>query len=95
MCSRQQLAQINGPGEGEGHLHVRRGGDAVGPQVIAIAVEEGGEVGEVRGDGHGRGGVCRGGRSGSQPARWTPPQGRWSMGNSCHRVPRILTHHRS
>jgi hypothetical protein len=37
----------------------------------------------------------RGGRSGSQPARRTPPQGRWSMGTSrCH-VPRILARHRS
>ncbi len=33
----------------------------MGPQVVAVAVEEGGGAGEVRGGGHGRGGVrhCR------------------------------------
>jgi hypothetical protein len=45
MRSRQQLAQINGPGEGRRCHHIRRGGDAAGPQVITVAVEEGGGVG--------------------------------------------------
>jgi hypothetical protein len=40
------------------------GGDAAGPQAVVVAVEEGEGAGEVRRDGHGRGGVWQCGAAG-------------------------------
>ncbi len=56
--------EIKDPGEGQGHHHVHSGGDAAGPQVVAVAMVEGGGAGEVKGDGHGRGGVWQCGAAG-------------------------------